>query len=289
MKLTQAEHRRHPLKELTKGTPWKIGKSELNLYRHDPTGDWIGEIRKGAVISQFVGDDKDQLIAEMEAETSPPPPPIKGYKGAIDRFLYLYPEGFENAAFLRGERGGKIEAGDKLKPLLDPKTTDEEAVVLLRAARALLNRGGQSPLHMTESSDLDAVWSGTSMSTYIHALRAFGIGDRLEGFRISRWAMDGVRCSWPMVTLFPALLCPTSEAVLRPEAAKTYARAVRSAFAEIYEREPNLAVYEAFVALLDETAKEIATLNPRDYIDLVSFVWVATSYSAKEHPRQAGL
>ncbi|MGI8840787.1 MAG: hypothetical protein ACR2F8_08420, partial [Caulobacteraceae bacterium] len=89
----------------------------------------------------------------------------------------------------------------------------------------------------------------------------------------------------PMVTLFPALLRRTAEAVLRPEAIKTYAHAVRSAFAEIYEPEPNLAVYEAFMALLDETAREIATLNPRDYIDLVSFVWVATSYSAKEQPR----
>ncbi|MGI8840870.1 MAG: hypothetical protein ACR2F8_08860, partial [Caulobacteraceae bacterium] len=238
MKLTQAEHRRHPIKELTDKREWKIGKAELTLYRHDPTGEWIGTIRKGGGPSQSTGDDKDQLIAEMEAETSPPPPPIRGYKGAIERFLYLYPGGFENAAFLRGERGAKVEAGDQLKPHLDSKTTDEEAVVLLRAARALLNRGGQSPLHMTESSDLDAVWRGPSMSTYIHALRAFAAGDRLEGFRMSRRALDGVRCSWPMVTLFPALLRRTAEAVLRPEAIKTYAHAVRSAFAEIYEPEP---------------------------------------------------
>ncbi len=135
MKLTQAEHRRHPLKELADKEEWEIGKAVLTLYRHDPTGVWIGTIRKGAVISQFIGDDKDQLVAEMETETSPPPPPIRGYEGAIERFRYLYPEGFQNAAFLRGERGGKVEAGDNLKPLLGSK------MPFARSLRATGSRG----------------------------------------------------------------------------------------------------------------------------------------------------
>jgi len=285
MKLPQAEHRRHPVSELHDKVERTVGKSHLTVYRHKPSGSWLGVLKKGAVTSQFVGDDKDDLIAEMEAETSPPPPPIKGYAGAIARFLYLYPKGFENPIFLTGERGGKLEAGRQLQPLLNPNVSDEEAVALLRSARSVLNRGRQSPLHMTESSDLDAVWRSSQVGYHVRALRAFVTGDRVEGFRLTDRALEGRRCSWPMVTLFPALLLPDRDAVLRPEAVKTYARSVRSAFAGIYESEPNVAVYEAFLTLLDETAKEIATLRPRDYIDLASFVWVVTSYSANELPR----
>ena len=97
--------------------------------------------------------------------------------------------------------------------------------------------------------------------------------------------LEGGRCSWPMVTLFPALLSPTTNAILRPEPAKTFARAVRSTFAEIYDPQPSAAVHEAYLRLLDETATRISELGPRDYIDLARFVWVATSYPANADPR----
>lgn len=287
MKLAPADHLQHPTTELTERHRWKVDKWDLALYRHAPSGRWIGVVRKGAHASQFVNSEREQLIEEMEAETSPPPPAIKGYKGAIERFLYLYPGGFENAAYLAGERGGKLKAGDQLRPILDSHTTDEDAVPLLRSALALLNRGKQSPLHMTESSDLDRAWRGPGADLHIRALRAFGEGDRNNAFRLTRRALEGGRCSWPMATLFPGLLQPKQDAVLRPEAVKTFARSVRSSFIDIYESEPNFAVYEAFLHMLDVTAKEIAELAPRDYVDLVSFVWVTTSYPVKESPRRA--
>ena len=157
--------------------------------------------------------------------------------------------------------------------------------MLLKAARAALNKGGQSPLHMTESSDLDTVWRSRASERFVHGLRCFAAGERREGFDLLEGAMVGGRFTWPMVTVFPALLTPSSDAVLRPEAVKTFARAVGSTFAGIYEPKPGLKIYEAYLEMLDETRERVKALGPGDFIDLASFVWVSTSYSASTVPR----
>ena len=279
------QHLRPPIGELEKDRVWDVGKASLSLYRRIPTGTWIGALRKGATVHQFTGENRQALIEEMEAETSAPPPPIRGYSGAAERFLQIYPGGFSNPAFQEGERGGKLAAGNILRPLLNPETAVEDAVMLLKAARAALNKAGQSPLHMTESSDLDTVWHSRASERFIHGLRCFAAGERREGFELLEGAMVEGRFTWPMVTLFPALLTPRSDAVLRPEAVKTFARAVGSTFAGIYEPKPDLKIYEAYLDMLNETRERVKALLPSDFIDLASFVWVSTSYSASTAPR----
>ncbi len=88
-----------------------------------------------------------------------------------------------------------------------------------------------------------------------------------------------------MFTLYPALISPSADAILRPMPAKTFAIAVKSVFAKLYESEPSVSIYEDYIALLDHTGEALADLAPRDYIDLVSFVWVSTSYPADTKPR----
>lgn len=286
MKISPDEERHLPVRELRKDREWQIAKAKLTLYLHVPTQDWVGIIRQPNKSDiRFRDPDRDAILVQMEAETSKPPPRIVGYDGASRRFLYLYPGGFTNAAFEAGERGGKLQAGTILQPILDDAVTVVAALDLLKAARRHLDRGGQSPLHMTESSDLDAIWRADGGAYYVRAVRAWAASDRSEAFKLMHRACEGVRASWPMFTLYPALLNPTADAILRPSAAKNFASAVRSTFSKLYESDPSVAVYKEFIKLLDETATKIAELKPRDYIDLASFVWVSTSYSGDASPR----
>jgi hypothetical protein len=274
------------LAELEPGRPWKIGKSDLAVYRHIPTGEWIGIVRyPNRTPVRFRNVTLDLLIEEMEEITTKPPPPIVGFAGASERFRYLYPGDFKNTAFEKGERGGKLDAGAVLKPILNEKMNDIEAVRLLRNARRILDKGGQSPLHMTEGLDLDAIWSSGKGSIFVHGLRAWCAGERAEAIDLLHRACEGRRSSWPMFTLYPALISPEKEAILRPTAAKKFALGVNSLFAKAYESQPSLTVYKGYLDLLDQTSEKIAHLEPRDYIDLASFVWVSTSYSADVKPR----
>jgi len=268
---------------------WEIGKAKLTLYKHNQNDAWFGIIRQSSKLDlRFSGNDRDGLITEMEADVSKPPPKIVGYAGAMERFLFLYPGGFTNVAFEAGERGGKLEAGATLQPLLDDGLDDGEAIALLKSARRILERGGQSPLHMTESSDLDIIWSGEGGADYVRGVKAWALGDRAVGIKLMFQACEGRRHSWPMFTLFPALLQPDTDAILRPSASQTFSHAVKSVFVKVYDPEPSVSTYTAFLELLNDTSKHIAELGPRDYIDLASFVWVSTSYSADAAPRGVG-
>lgn len=285
MKIT-AEEALLPVADLAKAEPWDIGKFKLTAFQHVPSGDWLGKVAPPNRAPMFFRNVAfEDLVAEMEAVTNRPPPKIVGYAGALARFRQIYPEGFGGAAFDGCERAGKLEAGRALSCLPDEQTPDAEAIAALRLAKRILDRGKQSPLHMLEAADLEAVWASDKASHYIRGLRSWIAGDRVEGFRLLHRACEGRRASWPMFALFPALTAPSNDAILRPTATKTFAVAVRSSFVQIYESSPSAAVYEAYLHLLDQTADAIKDQAPRDYVDLSSFVWVATSYAADEQPR----
>jgi hypothetical protein len=280
-----AEEARFPVRDLSKAEPWVIGKFQLSAYKHVPSGDWLGKVDAPTRSTAFFrNSDFDALVAEMEAVTDRPPPKIIGYSGAIARFRQIYPAGIGGTAFDSSERCGKLEAGKVLARLYHDQTPDSEAIAALRLAKRTLDAGKQAPLHMLEAADLEAVWAGDKAGLFVRGLRSWIAGDRPEGFRLLHRACDGRRASWPMFTIFPGLADPNKDAILRPNAVKTFATAVRSSFLQIYESSPSLPVYEAFLQMLDQAAEAIVEERPRDYVDLASFLWVATSYPADTPP-----
>ena len=46
----------------------------------------------------------------------------------------------------------------------------------------------------------------------------------------------------------------------------------------VYEADINLVVYESLLDLFQHVSDEISSVNPRDVIDLQSFVWVVSEY-----------
>lgn len=268
------------------GPGWETDGASLKAYVHQSTGVWFGRVDvKGRPTVYFQAASRDLLVSEMEASFRRPPPRIYSLADARKRFLEIYPGGYENAAYQAGERGGKVEASALLAPILEAGTGVEIAIELMRKARTLLSRGLQAPLHLTEASDLDAVWRGPSAAVHIDGLRRWAAGDREAGLELTLRALDGVRQSWPMVTLFPALLNPRDEAILRPMAVRVFARAVRPTFDAAYDSTPNKNIYEDYLEMLEIASRGVMDLAPQDNIDLTNLVWISTSYDADIQPR----
>ena len=81
--------------------------------------------------------------------------------------------------------------------------------------------------------------------------------------------------SWPVLTFFPYIAQPKKHMIMKPSA-------MRFAAAELgydldYSSKPSYRTYERLVHLADLVGDEIADLQPRDYHDLQTFLWVMGS------------
>jgi len=71
---------------------------------------------------------------------------------------------------------------------------------------------------------------------------------------------------------------------LRPTVTRDYASRVGHRFAYEYQGALDFSVYESLLDLVDQTARELAELEPRDRIDVQSFIWVVGAYDKEKHP-----
>ena len=81
-----------------------------------------------------------------------------------------------------------------------------------------------------------------------------------------------------MATYLPFLWRPDAHMFLKPEAAKDLGVRVGHPFASVYRAQPELDVHLSLLELADETSNELSDLDPRDRIDIQSFIWVVGAY-----------
>lgn len=65
---------------------------------------------------------------------------------------------------------------------------------------------------------------------------------------------------------------------LKPEATTDFASRVGHRFANEYGPQLDISVYESLLDLAGKTSAELVDLNPRDRIDVQSFIWVVGNY-----------
>jgi hypothetical protein len=83
---------------------------------------------------------------------------------------------------------------------------------------------------------------------------------------------------WTVVTYLPFLWRPEEHMFLKPEVTKDFAARVGHRFASDYEFRLDVGVYDSLLDLASKTAHELADLQPRDRIDVQSFIWVVGDY-----------
>jgi len=199
---------------------------------------------------------------------------------AIERFMEKYPNGFEDADFIKNaretnQRGQKMCAQllsqEELSRLIDEGSFDAvcdrarhvetSANLLTKTERKALHEALELPacqkLFSLGLADL-LYGSESEEARFKHFLRTLGILELNK---------------WPFATLFSFLRHPQQSAFIKPSAIQNAAKAL--CWRINYKAEPNWKTYDAVARLYSYVRTNLLEegLMPRDLIDVQAFIW----------------
>ena len=225
----------------------------------------------------LVGDDADDVWRRLHDEAGRANPRYVGFDGARNRFLHWFEGGFRSEQFVAEERDYKVKAKAKLDasaPVEEAATGSgfgEAALATFRATNLL------SPFEKTRLQD---VLRGPHADDFIRGAARFALGEIKVGLAHMQAALKPHdNAKWTVATYLPFLWRPEQHMFLKPEVTKDFAQRVGHRFAHDYEAALKLPVYESLLDLADRTTRELAALEPRDRIDVQSFIWVIGDYT----------
>ena len=128
---------------------------------------------------------------------------------------------------------------------------------------------------------------GPPADPFIQAAARFTLGGGKQALVDMEHALKPYdSAKWTVATYLPFLWRPEAHMCLKPEVTKDFAARVGHRFASDYEPRLDIAVYDSLLDLVARTEAELAELEPRDRIDVQSFIWVIGGYKeGKEAPK----
>lgn len=207
------------------------------------------------------------------------------------KFLRFFPEGFQDEVYLDWERGYKWAAHEQweaqlgaaaFRALLAEKRYEEIAT------RAVKIESRTNLLFSFEKMALrDAVQTTAGAMTFATGLYDFLQGN-LEEAHFDRW-VEAVATlprkqtrvlTWPLVTVFGFIARPDTHMFLKPNVTKIGAR--QYGFDFRYASRPNWNTYASLLEFAGVIRRDLRDLEPRDMIDVQSFIWVQGSDGYEE-------
>jgi|SRR3954463_15390652 hypothetical protein len=203
------------------------------------------------------------------------------------KFLYYFPKGFYDPTYLDWERGYKWSAHtrweaelgrDKFCAML---AAGEHAAM---ASRAVAIESRTNLLFSFEKMALrDAVKTPAGARVFAQGLFDFlhGAGDLETRFEAWCDVVAGLprrqtrALTWPLVTIFGFIAQPGTHFFLKPTVTRLAAERYGAPFE--YRSRPNWETYRGLLALARKVRRDLASLRPRDMIDIQSFLWVQGS------------
>jgi hypothetical protein len=203
------------------------------------------------------------------------------------RFLRYFPLGFADETYLAWERDYKVAAAQqwravlarsRFRALLDTSRFEEIAA----HARRIESR--TNLLFSFEKMALrDATRTSSGARAFSEGLYEFLHGGDTAETRFTRWCETVARLprrqtrvfTWPVVTVFGFIAQPAQHIFLKPNV--TRIAAVRYGFDLRYRSEPNWLTYSDLLRFAASVKRDLEDLDPRDMIDLQSFIWVQGS------------
>lgn len=249
-----------------------LGKHVLRLAEKD--GKFYG-LSDGKICAE--GDDPDRVWQQLHDEAGKSDPRYFGYAGAKNRFLKFFPDGFHSESYSGQERDYKVAAKrklDEMAPLelaLAGSGYGEAILSVYRATNML------SPFEKTKLQD---IFRGPDADLVVQAAAGFTKDANKNTLaRLERALKPYESAKWTVVTYLPYLWQPERHMFLKPEVSKDYAARVGHPFASIYEAGLKFDVYSSLLDLVEKTSEVLKDLQPRDRIDIQSFIWVVGAYS----------
>lgn len=263
-----------------------LGKTRVRLVRRDDGTLQGGYWRPDRDMVKFTANPDEtqhELWERLVAAALGTDRSFVGFDGAKARFIGIFPKGFQDPEYLRHERNYKVAARDRLNAAVPVEEAAhgtgfaEEIIAAYRATNLL------HPIW--ERPRVEEVLASPDADAFIQQSARFALGDRSCLGSIARIGSGNDAAKWPIVTYLPFLWdTPLDHVILRHKPAAAFAECVGHAFPYLYNSELLPEVYDSLLDLFTRTSAEIADLEPRDWIDLQSFVWVVSEY---EQPQSA--
>ncbi|OGH56976.1 MAG: hypothetical protein A3G34_07130 [Candidatus Lindowbacteria bacterium RIFCSPLOWO2_12_FULL_62_27] len=205
---------------------------------------------------------------------------------AMQKFRNIFKDGFDAPSYTSKERDYKWTAhclwNDSLNReeytrLLSNEEWEEIVVraLAVEAKTNLLSPYEKMPLR-------DALKTSAAAKTFCRGLYDLIYGDdgfenRFDRFTGTLEALPQPKSStvkWPIQTFFPFIAMPGNHLFLKPEV--TNQAAERRGYQLNYKSEPNWLTYSCLLKFARIVKDELvsAGLNPRDMIDIQSYIWV---------------
>jgi hypothetical protein len=200
---------------------------------------------------------------------------------SVAEFLKIFPKGFYEENYVRGERRYKEKAHSLALELLSEKTFLE----LLNQAeddeicnRALRIVNATNLMFPNEKMALkDGLKTDQWKKKYAERLYDLLYGkNKLEGrfIAFSRMLEEIEAAKWTTATYFLFIVYPDQYMFLKPSNTKNAANL--SAFQINYRTELNWLTYRLVLEFSEYLKSELSELKPRDMIDVQSFMWYIT-------------
>jgi hypothetical protein len=205
------------------------------------------------------------------------------------KFLRFFPKGFRDETYLAWEREYKWETHQRWEEALNRgefRRLLEKREYAEIAARAIRTeqRSRHSMIFSFEKMALrDAVKTPAGARGFATGLYDFLHGRGSDEARFRSW-IEAVAAlprkqtrvlTWPLATVFGFIAQPDRHIFLKPVVTKIAAR--KYGFDFPYESKPNWETYASLLAFAETIRVDLRDLNPRDMIDLQSFIWVQGS------------
>jgi hypothetical protein len=225
-------------------------------------------------------------MAETTRALSTRRPPTAASK-CRRKFLRFFPKGFKDAKYLAWERDYKWEAHEEWDQKLGrpefARLLDQGAYAEV-AARAVRLESRTNLLFSFEKMALrDAVKSADGAKLFAEGLQdyIYGKGPQKDRFLRFGQVLDGLPRrqtrvhTWPLHTVFGFIGMPEREIFLKPNVTRRAAEEYGFDFS--YASRPNWETYASLLEFAQLLSRDLADLEPRDLIDIQSFIWVLGS------------
>ena len=202
-------------------------------------------------------------------------------------FLRNFPDHFQDETYLDWERDYKWKAHQQWLEVLNRdrfRSLLAEGKYLEIAQHAARIESRTNLLFSFEKMALrDAVKSRQGARLFATGLYDFLYGSGGQQQRFERWVEAVSRLprrqtrvlTWPLVTVFGFIAQPDKHIFVKPQVTKLAAEAYGFDFD--YASRPNWKTYQSMMSFAARVENDIADLEPRDLIDIQSFMWVLGS------------
>ena len=236
----------------------------------------IGKDRKMIKIYGDPGETSDDVWESLISAAHRSHPSWVSYDGARARFLEYFPNGFKDEHYLHMERNYKLEAKHMLDDLLPVETALDGEDLGEKALRVFQKTNLLS--HFETMRVRDALRSEQGDS-FVRGAAQFVLQNTASGLQTMANVLKTYDAAkWTVVTYLPFLWQPENHMFLKPEVTKFFSEQVGHEFTWSYKTTLDIDVYESLQDLAAKTKQEISGINPRDGIDVQSFIWVVGKY-----------